>query len=80
MTTKADKFQDFDTKLLSIIKRGDATTFKRMCAVLHSEAEALAAKSGEGWRVIDRRLQALRKRGFIKSLRAGHVVVWNLTQ
>lgn len=34
---------------------------------IHAECESLATKGGEGFRVLDRRLQALRKKGFIFS-------------
>ena len=79
MTTATDKFQDFDTKLLTLIQKGNAT-YARMCAALQAEAAALAGKSKEPWRVIDRRLQALRKKGYIKPQRAGFLTVWNLSK
>lgn len=73
------KFDAFDVKLIAVIGQGKSLAHVIQGA-LGAEADALAGKDHwaqpTGWRLIDRRLQALRKRGRITfSSKAGWRVV-----
>jgi len=73
----SNKYADFDAKMLGVIK-AKRSTYRSLCAQLESEAQALSSKPGESWRVIDRRLQALRKAGKIFFERHGNETIWFL--
>ena len=61
-----NKYAQLDAKLLEIIKSGDGT-FNAIAP--RADVSALTAphetETAEGWRIVDRRLQALRKAGKI---------------
>jgi hypothetical protein len=56
-------YTEFDKRLISVVRRGFSTFIEISHGELRKYADALAAPDRYGWRVIDRRLQALRKRG-----------------
>jgi len=72
---KSCKYDVLDGKILDFIK-ARRSTFQSLTAQLGNEAEALSPVPGDGWRVIDRRLQALRKAGEIFCERHGKKVLW----
>ena len=63
------KYADFDTKLLGLIRDG-IDTFAELASLMFGDAEPFC-QSPRGlcltkpWRIVDRRLQALRKAGRI---------------
>lgn len=65
---KAD-YAEFDAKLLERI-RTRAANFTQLSTYMNADAQAIVSTSGDGkgdaFRVTDRRLQALRRRGLIK--------------
>jgi hypothetical protein len=72
MTTPNQAYTDLDQKIESLVSthlaaRGGALTFTSLSSALSAHANTLvpANRHGEeqGWRLIDRRLQALRKAG-----------------
>lgn len=75
MSTQTKDYADFDQKMLSLIEAG-TNTAAALIHALDAEAKALTTKAGEEFRVIDRRLQALRKKGLIIWERHGSQVVW----
>lgn len=63
-------FDAIDTAILNRISKGDKPTFNSIWTAVRELADALApepkpgrGRGREGWRVVDRRLQALRKKG-----------------
>ena len=71
-------YTDFEKLMLEKISSGCATASSLEAALL-DQASLFASKQGEEFRVIDRRLQALRKRGDILCGRVGRDVIWRLT-
>ena len=69
------RYDEFDDKLLCLIKNQRAT-FRTLCEHLKAEAAAIAPRGGDGWRVVDRRLAALRKAGKISPERHGREILW----
>lgn len=78
MVTQARDYTEFDKKILALIGDGLNTTAASLNAALHADAEALVTTAGDEFRVVDRRLQALRKKGVIAWERRGALVVWAL--
>ena len=78
MATEAHDYTDFDQKMLARIKSFPATA-AALSIALDAEAKLLIKRPGEEFRVIDRRLQALRKNGVIAWERCGGRVVWTVT-
>lgn len=72
-------FEAFDQKLVTFIKSGTANTFSALKMVMHEDAKQHVTIEGEEFRVIDRRLQALRKKNVINCAQLGRHVVWKLT-
>ena len=64
MATQARDYTEFDKKMLALIDAG-AKTAAALTAALNAEAKPLMNQPKEEFRVIDRRLQALRKKGQI---------------
>lgn len=62
---KVSEYSEFDEKLLARIKRAGAT-FAALDAHMSSDAARLTKAGGDAFRVTDRRLQALRRRGLIE--------------
>lgn len=62
-------YTEFDALLIESIKESAPIQFFPLSVLVRKEADALAKSDRrgdiEGWRVVDRRLQALRKRGSI---------------
>lgn len=79
MATQAHDYSGFDNKLLDLIKAGTRTAMA-LSTALELDARPMIKRTGEEFRVVDRRLQALRKKGVISWSRLGGMVVWNLTK
>jgi hypothetical protein len=79
MANVAHDYSEFDKKLLSCIEAGTQTAM-RLSIALEADAKPMVGRPGEECRVIDRRLQALRKKGVIAWERRGREVVWSLTK
>jgi len=79
MATQARDYTDFDKKLLALIDAGTKTA-AALTTALDAEAKPLMNQPKEEFRVIDRRLQALRKKGVIAWERRGALVVWSLSK
>lgn len=68
------KYTEFDADILSSIEQGDST-FSRLASLLSTKAKPFALGQPT-WRVVDRRLQALRKAGKIRYAKG----VWEVVQ
>lgn len=79
MATQTRDYTDFDKKMLSLIEEGKNTA-AALTAALDAEAKLLTSQPKEEFRVVDRRLQALRKKGLVAWERRGSFVVWSLTK
>lgn len=79
MATQARDYTDFDKKMLALIDAGTRTA-AALTTALDSDAKPLMNQPNEEFRVIDRRLQALRKKGLIAWERRGALVVWSITK
>ena len=79
MATQARDYADFDKKMLALIDAG-TNTAAALTTALDADAQPLMNQPKEEFRVIDRRLQALRKKGVIACERRGALVVWSLTK
>lgn len=79
MTTQVRDYTDFDKKMLALIDAGTKTA-AALTTALDAEAKPLMNQPNEEFRVIDRRLQALRKKGLIAWERRGALVVWSLSK
>ncbi len=79
MTTQMHDYSEFDKKLLALIDAGTRTAMA-LSTALELDARPMIKRTGEEFRVVDRRLQALRKKGVIAWGRLGGMVVWNLTK
>ena len=77
--TPAKDYTEFDKKMLSLIATG-TNTAAALTTALTTEAQTLMNSPKEEFRVIDRRLQALRKKGLIAWERRGHLTVWFITK
>ncbi len=79
MATQARDYTDFDKKMLALIDAGTKTA-AALTTALDADAKPLMNQPKDEFRVIDRRLQALRKKGVIACERRGALVVWSLTK
>jgi hypothetical protein len=79
MATQARDYTDFDKKMLALIDAGTRTA-AALTTALDADAKPLMNQPNEEFRVIDRRLQALRKKGLIAWERRGALVVWSITK
>lgn len=79
MATQARDYTDFDKKMLALIDAGTKTA-AALTTALDADAKPLMNQPNEEFRVIDRRLQALRKKGLIAWERRGALVVWSLSK
>ena len=79
MATQVRDYTDFDKKMLALIDAGTKTA-AALTTALDAEAKPLMYQPNEEFRVIDRRLQALRKKGLIAWERRGALVVWSLSK
>jgi len=71
------KYTELDSKILNLIQNG-CDTFQSLSRRLSAEAEQITDASVEGWRIVDRRLQALRKAGKVRSGRRMGRAHWML--
>lgn len=71
------KYTELDSKILDLIQNG-CDSFGSLSRRLSAEAEQIPGASGEGWRIVDRRLQALRKAGKVRSGRRMGRPIWML--
>jgi hypothetical protein len=78
MATQSRDYTDFDMKMLALIDAG-AKTAAALTTALDAEAKLLMNQPKDEFRVVDRRLQVLRKKGVISWERRGAQVVWSLT-
>lgn len=79
MATQARDYTDFDKKMLALIDAGTRTA-AALTTALDADAKPLMNQPNEEFRVIDRRLQALRKKGLIAWERRAALVVWSITK
>ena len=79
MATQARDYTDFDKKMLALIDAGTKTA-AALTTALDADAKPLMNQPKDEFRVIDRRLQALRKKGVIAWERRGALVVWSLSK
>lgn len=79
MATEVHDYAEFDKKLLASIEAG-RNTAAALTTALAADARPLMSRPGEEFRVVDRRLQALRKKSVIAWKRRGALVVWALTK
>lgn len=77
MTTANRDYKEFDKKMLALIGEGGQTA-SRLTIALDAEAKQLVSEPGDEFRVVDRRLQALRKKGVIEWMRNGREIVWSI--
>lgn len=77
MTTKKHDYTDFDKLMLQLIAAGTSRASSLEIA-LNVQIKPFLAKEGEAFRVIDRRLQALRKKGIIACGRVGPHIHWRI--
>lgn len=73
MTTKKHDCTDFDKLMLQLIAAGTARASSLEIA-LNVQSQPYLTKKGEAFRVIDRRLQALRKKGVSACGRVGGLI------
>ena len=72
-------YSDLDVLIQNEIKKAPAG-FMTIMIRLREVSDQACGKKGEGWRLIDRRLQAMRKIGLIKSVRNGRTPVWTMAE
>lgn len=77
MANAKHDYTEFDQLMLQLIKAGRATA-PGLEAALEQQIKPFVTKNGEEFRVIDRRLQALRKKGLIACGRVGRDTVWRI--
>lgn len=77
MATAKHDYTDFDKLMLNQIAAGRATA-SALEASLMVQIKPFVTKAGEEFRVIDRRLQALRKKGVIACGRVGRDTIWRI--
>ena len=79
MATHARDYADFAKKMLALSDAG-TNTAAALTTALDADAQPLMNQPKDEFRVIDRRLQALRKKGVIAWERRGALVVWSITK
>ena len=70
---------EFDKKMQTLIAAG-TNTAAALTKALDADAKLLMNHPKDEFRVVDRRLQALRKKGVIAWERRGPLVVWSLNK
>lgn len=73
----AKDYVDFDKKMLKLISAG-TNTAAALTSALDAEAKQLMNQPNDEFRVVDRRLQALRKKGVIAWERRGQTIAWSV--
>ena len=76
MPTPVRDYTEFDKKMLALIEAG-TNTAAALTTALDAEAKLLMSQPMDEFRVVDRRLQALRKKGLIAWERRGAFVLWS---
>lgn len=66
MATTSVNYTGLDQQILQAVREGKSGFTPIMCAVSREASQIAAATGRESFRVVDARLQALRKRGLIK--------------
>ena len=79
MATQARDYTEFDKKMLALIAAGTKTA-AALTTALDADAKLLMNQPKDEFRVVDRRLQALRKKGVITWERRGALVAWSLAK
>lgn len=79
MATPVRDYVEFDKKMLALIVAG-TNTAAALTKALDADAKLLMSQPKDEFRVVDRRLQALRKKGAITWERRGRFVVWSLNK
>lgn len=79
MTTQARDYTEFDKKMLALIAAGTSTA-AALTTALDADAKPLMNQPKDEFRVVDRRLQAMRKKGEITWERRRQFVVWSLAK
>lgn len=79
----AERFRTLDEMLLGLIRSETAVTFNALMSVheVLQEAKRLEShpdENAEACRIIDRRLQALRRGGHIVAKRVGRTSIWRV--
>lgn len=77
MKTAKHDYSEFDQLMLQKIAVGCATS-SALESALEAKIKPFVTKAGEEFRVIDRRLQALRKKGVIACCRVGRDTIWRV--
>ena len=77
MATPTRDYVEFDKKMLTLIAAG-TNTAAALTKALDADAKLLMNQPKDEFRVVDRRLQALRKKGAIAWERRGQFVVWSI--
>lgn len=74
-----NKFALIDSAILMAIESRPGIDFNtlRLKREIFNESIRLATSPDKGWRLVDRRLQALRKEGEIEVVRAGRIQGWH---
>ena len=79
MAKQAHDYTEFDKKMLALIGAG-TNTAAALTAALEADAKPFMNQPKEEFRVVDRRLQALRKKEVIRWERLGKYGVWSLAK
>ena len=79
MPTPVRDYTEFDKKLLALIDAG-TNTAAALTTALDADAKPLMNQPKDEFRVVDRRLQALRKKVVIAWERRGAFVVWSIAK
>ena len=79
MAVQSLDYTDFDKKMLALIDAG-TNTAAALTTALDADAKPLMNRPKDEFRVVDRRLQALRKKGVIAWERRGAFVVWSIAK
>ena len=79
MATPTRDYVEFDKKMLALMAAG-TNTAAALTKALGADAKLLMNQPKDEFRVVDRRLQALRKKGAITWERRGQFVVWSLNK
>lgn len=75
MSQAKHDYTEFDSLMLQQIRAGIATAAS-LEAALAPQIKPFVTKQGEEFRVVDRRLQALRKKDEIACRRVGRSIIW----
>lgn len=77
MASKTGKYEDYDWLLMEAIESGK-NTYAALTSAMHEASKPFASSPEEDWRVVDRRLQALRRKGWVSCIRKGRHIFWSV--